>query len=135
MPDPDLTTRHDAPDFLLGLWAFWLGLATIGLRWLQAAGVFLLLVSPVFLVGYLVGGELGVGVANLLLSPITLAFLGYFAFVFVFPAYLDVIHLCGFFFQRCAYVKPAQTVGAVNKRWARVREDFRAIGRYWRARP
>ena len=133
-PNPARQTKQTAATPSRGILALVLAVFVIILRAIQAVGVYAIVTAPVLLAGYGVGGRVGLAMANHLLFPVTCAVFGYLAVVFFLPACFDLVRLC-FPGRAISQMPPAQTVGAVNARWDRVRQDLAAIRSIWRARP
>lgn len=150
MPELDLTTdskategkdtrsayeyelRHWNP--LIGIVALLAGFLLIGVRYFQVVVPLLLLLAPFFGIAFYVGGHSGLIFLYMLFLPVIIGVGGYMVLMFCVPSYLDIIRMTGIFLQRLPEVAPAETIEAVNQRWASVVKDWARIKGWFNVR-
>ena len=64
------------------------------------------------------------GLATLILSPISITFLLWQFFAFIGPAYFDILRAVGFFLQRAHHLTPAKSIEIVKRRRTHVTKQL-----------
>lgn len=120
---------------LVGTFAILIAFAMLVVRCLQILFLYVLVVSPLFGAGYLVGGNAAVMWVNLALSPFTLILLACLLIRFFLPTYWDIWRLNVRLGGGMAHLWPVETLGAVDQRWDAFKANGVNLLRQFRARP